>query len=466
MAGRVWALHGGAWPGQAGAVRHGQARRGPARPGTAGAARFRAAGPCMAPQGSARRGLAGPRQAWRGWARRDKVRHVAARQAGHGGAWSARQGPAWRGQARQARQGMVWRGALSRGAARLGPTGLAWRGVSGHGLARHGRHGSARPGRAWPGQAGRGWAGSAGPGRALLGAVLLGTAGRQGVMWLGPGGRPGWARQARPGVHGGSDPRARPPRGCSVTPRLERRNYGRGHGYKIDGHKVPGVTTALKVIAKPALIDWAARTTAEAADRPMGRARRRSPQPPDCKELNEPAGKPTRKPSSVATKSTPSAKHSPSAHPIDVPPQHVGPVQAYARFLDKWEIDFIGTEAPCANPDIGYAGTLDGVAATPRLNDGKPIVLDIKTGNGVFAETALQARRLRTLHPVAAPRPRLRRADAGHRRAVRRARPARRRTAAARPRRHRPALPPVPVRAGPARWDESTKEDTPIGAAL
>ena len=33
-----------------------------------------------------------------------------------------------------------------------------------------------------------------------------------------------------------------------TAPRLERRNYGRNLGYKIDGEKVPGVTTALNAI--------------------------------------------------------------------------------------------------------------------------------------------------------------------------------------------------------------------------
>lgn len=49
------------------------------------------------------------------------------------------------------------------------------------------------------------------------------------------------------------------------SPRLERRNYGRGHGYKIDGNKVPGVTTVLGAMPKPALVKWAADTTAAAA---------------------------------------------------------------------------------------------------------------------------------------------------------------------------------------------------------
>ena len=47
--------------------------------------------------------------------------------------------------------------------------------------------------------------------------------------------------------------------------RLIRRNYGRGHGYRLDGQKVAGVTTAIDVLSKPALVDWAARTAAERA---------------------------------------------------------------------------------------------------------------------------------------------------------------------------------------------------------
>lgn len=173
------------------------------------------------------------------------------------------------------------------------------------------------------------------------------------------------------------------------TPRLERRNYGRGHGYKIDGNKVIGVTTALKVIAKPALIDWAANTTAEAAVDRWDELTELTPTQ-RLKELKESRWIVNRAAILRGNEIHDLGEKLSHGEPIDVPPEHLGPVEAYARFLDRWQLEFVGTEAPCANPDIGYAGTLDAVASTPLLNDGQPILLDIKTGKGVFSETALQ----------------------------------------------------------------------------
>jgi hypothetical protein len=172
-------------------------------------------------------------------------------------------------------------------------------------------------------------------------------------------------------------------------PRLERRNYGRGHGYKIDGQKVLGVTTALQVIAKPALIDWAARTTAEAAVDRWDELTELSPTQ-RLKELNEARWHVNREAIARGNDIHAIGEKMRDGAPVDVPDHLIGPADAYARFLDTWGLEFLGAEAPCCNPDIGYAGTLDGVAWTPKLNDGQPIMLDIKTGKGVFPETALQ----------------------------------------------------------------------------
>jgi hypothetical protein len=174
-----------------------------------------------------------------------------------------------------------------------------------------------------------------------------------------------------------------------TEPRLERRNYGRGHGYKIDGQKVLGVTTALQVIAKPALIDWAARATAEAAvDRWDELAE--LPISERLKELNGARWVTNKAAILRGNEIHALAEKLTHGQPVDVPPEHVGPVEAYAKFLDHWQLEAIGTEAPCANTDIGYAGTLDAVMRTPLLNDGQPILLDNKTGKGVYSETALQ----------------------------------------------------------------------------
>lgn len=52
-------------------------------------------------------------------------------------------------------------------------------------------------------------------------------------------------------------------------PVLERRQHGRNHSYRLNGDKLPGVTTIIgDGLPKPALIGWAAKTIAEyVADR-------------------------------------------------------------------------------------------------------------------------------------------------------------------------------------------------------
>src|SRR5215472_8993983 len=47
---------------------------------------------------------------------------------------------------------------------------------------------------------------------------------------------------------------------------ITRRNHGRGHSYVVDGVKLPGVTAILgAALPKPALIEWAGKTTASYA---------------------------------------------------------------------------------------------------------------------------------------------------------------------------------------------------------
>src|SRR2546426_12762917 len=53
----------------------------------------------------------------------------------------------------------------------------------------------------------------------------------------------------------------------AYAPPIRRKNHGKGHSYvDANGAKVPGVTTILgDGVPKPALINWAAKTTAEYA---------------------------------------------------------------------------------------------------------------------------------------------------------------------------------------------------------
>lgn len=173
-----------------------------------------------------------------------------------------------------------------------------------------------------------------------------------------------------------------------TTPRLQRRNYGRGHGYQIDGRKVPGVTTILNAMPKPALVGWAANTTAEAA---VDRWDELAAMPPSqrLKELKDARWNVNRAATERGTKIHDLGEKVSHGKPVEVPDELRGPVEAYARFLDRWEVEVLATEAPCANTEYLYAGTLDSIARIGRLGDAT-VMLDLKTGRGVYDDTSLQ----------------------------------------------------------------------------
>lgn len=174
-----------------------------------------------------------------------------------------------------------------------------------------------------------------------------------------------------------------------MTARLLRRNHGRGHSYTLDGSKVDGVTSTLDAMGKPALIDWAARATADYA----------------VDHWDELAALPVSERLSTLTrsrfvKSGAAALRGTEIHAlgdavsrgleVDAG-EHVAEVEAYARFLDRWDVEVVATETPCANTQHRYAGTADGWATFGRGElAGSRVLLDIKTGKGVYREAALQ----------------------------------------------------------------------------
>lgn len=171
-------------------------------------------------------------------------------------------------------------------------------------------------------------------------------------------------------------------------PRLKRRNYGRGHGYTIDGQKVSGVTTVLNTLPKDALVGWAANTTAAAAVDRWDELGQLAPSQ-RIKELEDARFKVNKEATTRGTKIHDLGEKLSHGEEVEVPDALLGPVQAYARFLDRWDVTVIATEAPCGHTGAKYAGTLDAVATIGRLGD-EPVMLDLKTGRGVYEATALQ----------------------------------------------------------------------------
>ena len=147
--------------------------------------------------------------------------------------------------------------------------------------------------------------------------------------------------------------------------RFKRRNYGNSHGYTLDGQKVAGVTTVLGILDKPALVNWAAKQSAgyaiehwnELAQLPMM----------ERAERIEKARFKTNKAAIVrGHRIHEFGDKLAVGEPVEVPDEYRGPAEAYARFLDAWEIDTIATETPVCHTDYRYAGTFDAVVDSPR----------------------------------------------------------------------------------------------------
>jgi hypothetical protein len=74
----------------------------------------------------------------------------------------------------------------------------------------------------------------------------------------------------------------------------------------------------------------------------------------------------------------------------DVPEELAGYVEGYADFLDRFQITPLLMERPCASRQDWFAGKFDMIGTSPLLNDGKPVMIDLKTSKYVYGETGLQ----------------------------------------------------------------------------
>jgi hypothetical protein len=177
------------------------------------------------------------------------------------------------------------------------------------------------------------------------------------------------------------------------TPPIRRHDTAKGHSYKdANGQRVPGVTTILgDGIPKPALINWAANATAEAAiDRwdeltELGPAKR-------LKELQNARYAEKDAAARRGTEVHRAAEELLAGKSVKVPEEIAGHVEQYARFLDEFKVEPIHVEFSCVSYRWGYAGTADLCARLVLPDKGpKTLLMDLKTTrSGVFGETALQ----------------------------------------------------------------------------
>jgi hypothetical protein len=168
---------------------------------------------------------------------------------------------------------------------------------------------------------------------------------------------------------------------------IRRKNHGRGHSYTIDGERADGVTTLLgDGLAKPALINWAAKTTAnyavdnwsDLADLPTSQRLDRLMRA-RFDDLDAAARR--------GTEVHRLGEALVQGEEIEVPEALAGHVESYVHFLDEWEPEPVLVETVVGHRRWRYCGTTDLIADMR----GERWLLDLKTArSGIYPEVALQ----------------------------------------------------------------------------
>jgi hypothetical protein len=171
---------------------------------------------------------------------------------------------------------------------------------------------------------------------------------------------------------------------------IRRVDTAKGHHY-VDANKqrVPGVTTILSGgLPKPALINWAANSTAEYAVDHWDELLQLDP----SKRLKKLQGARYEERDAAANRGTQVhelAEKLAHGDEVDVPDAIAGHVESYVQFLDEFDPRPVLIEATVFSNKHGYAGTLDAIFEFPTL--GQTLLCDIKTNrSGIFGETAAQ----------------------------------------------------------------------------
>lgn len=162
------------------------------------------------------------------------------------------------------------------------------------------------------------------------------------------------------------------------------------HSYMINGEKAKGVTTVLSILAKPALIVWAAKMAAEYIENTLEAGV--SYDEVQIKEFAKNAQWAHRsKKDSAADAGTMVHQWIQDYVEGKNPkmPVHEGMKRAIEGFLQWWiqqDVKVVQAEAKLCSPTLMLAGTADLVC---YLN-GKLTILDWKTGSGIYPEYLLQ----------------------------------------------------------------------------
>lgn len=163
------------------------------------------------------------------------------------------------------------------------------------------------------------------------------------------------------------------------------------HVYRINGEEVEGVTNALNVISKPALINWAAKMSAEYIERNLvpGKALNEI----EIKELCRKAkfAHREKKQSAADIGSMVHAlietyiKNKGKVGSVIHPEVNAG-FNAFKQWIDENKVEFHASEQKVYSKTHKFCGTFDFIATV----NGKRMMGDIKTSSGIYHEMFLQ----------------------------------------------------------------------------
>lgn len=170
--------------------------------------------------------------------------------------------------------------------------------------------------------------------------------------------------------------------------------YPASHRYKLDGKWVPGVTTILGVLDKPAIPKWAAGQVAEyVADNPDGVETLRSlGRKPMIQALKGIPWETRDKAGARGNVLHDYAEALLNGEEVEVDDEHIPVMEHALAFMDDWHIEPLLVEFPCASREHEWAGTGDLIAKYRHPQTGEPgtAIFDWKSGKALYPEYAWQ----------------------------------------------------------------------------
>lgn len=162
------------------------------------------------------------------------------------------------------------------------------------------------------------------------------------------------------------------------------------HYYLIDGELAFGVTNVLQILAKPALLPWVAKCTAEFWEQNI-----KPGEPLDEVQIQRLVRE-----SKVAHRNRKDAAADMGTYVHDwiekyvtgdqpTPPQNAQlakAVRAFVKWYESTSIEPLASEQKLCSPTLKLAGTVDFIGKI----DGKLTIVDWKTGSGIYPEMFLQ----------------------------------------------------------------------------